>query len=75
MTRTATTAIKMLESLPEGAQEYVVERMRHLIEELQYEFKWQKSFRSSAKKLEKIAKKIHQEMEEGNTEEMDYNKL
>lgn len=75
MTKATATALKMIESLPEETQEHLVESLRYLIKEFQDELKWQKSFRSGAKTLEKIAKKIQQEVEEGNAEEMDYNKL
>jgi hypothetical protein len=69
------TVKKMLESLPESAQDRVVEHLREYIETLNDEARWQSSFERTRSQLSKAAKQARQEIAEGKAEPMDYDKL
>jgi hypothetical protein len=76
MTTTATaTVVKMLESLPEPAQDQVVDHLRFYIEDLQDEIQWDMSFKSKSSQLTAAARKAKQEIAQGMSEPMDYNRL
>lgn len=75
MTRATATAIKMIESLPEETQEYLVEKMRALIEEFQEDRKWKKLFGNKKGTLKKMARKAREASEAGEAEEMEFDKL
>ena len=75
MTRTAQTAVKMLESLSEDTQEWVVEKLREIIEEIRDERKWEGSLKKKGKSLMKAAEKAHEEIAQGKASPMDYEKL
>lgn len=75
MTNAAVTAIKMLETLPEDVQEYVVDKMREYVEELRDEAKWQKLFAKHKASLEKMARKVKEDIDAGKVEPMDFDKL
>lgn len=69
------TVIKMMESLPEGSQNQVVEQVSLYIEEIQDEMRWDSLFKKNQKKLIEAAKRAKLEIGEGKSKPMDYNKL
>ena len=69
------TVIKMMESLPETAQEQVIEHLRHYIEDLQDELQWDISFKKTQQQLVAAAQRARQEMAEGHAKPMDYDQL
>ena len=69
------TVVKMIESLPENAQNRVLEHLREYIQDLEEELKWEKSFKRTESNLIAAAKRAKQEIAEGLSEPMDYDKL
>ena len=69
------TVVKMIESLPENAQNRVLEHLREYIQELEEELKWEQSFKKTESNLIAAAKRAKQEIAEGLSEPMDYDKL
>jgi hypothetical protein len=66
MTSTAvTTVLKMMESLPEDAQNQVVEHLRDYLEGLREETKWDKAFKSTQTQLIAAAQQARKEIAEG----------
>lgn len=72
---TITTVTKMLESLPESAQDQVVEHLREYIENLRDEIKWNDAFEKTETKLIAAARRARQEIAEGKATPMDYEQL
>ncbi|BAY81328.1 hypothetical protein NIES267_08040 [Calothrix parasitica NIES-267] len=70
-----TTVVKMIESLPENAQNRVLEHLCEYIQDLEEELKWEKSFKKTESNLIAAAKRAKQEIAEGLSEPMDYDKL
>ncbi len=70
-----TTAIKMMESLPEVAQDRVVEHLREYLEDLQDELQWDESFKKTQPQLKAAAQRAKQEIREGLAQPMNYDKL
>ena len=68
---TITTLVKMLESLPEAAQDRVVEHLREYIDDLQDELKWDRSFQQTQSKLVAAAQCARQEIAEGQATAME----
>ena len=56
------TMIKMMENLPEGIQDRVVEHLREYIEDIKEEMKWAELFSKSQNKLVAAAKKARKEI-------------
>lgn len=52
-----TTAIKMLESLPETEQARAVERLREYIQDMQHELQWDTSFKETEQQLATAAQR------------------
>ncbi len=76
MATTATaTLVKMLETLPEPAQEQVVDHLRLYIEELQDELQWDTAFKKKSSQLAAAARKAKQEIAQGMSEPMDRRRL
>ncbi len=75
MSKTTETAIKMLESLPEDAQDRVVEALRDLVEEARYEARWDDLLEGKRAGLVAAARKARKEIAAGKAKGMDYNKL
>lgn len=75
MTRATATAIKMLESLPEEAQEDVVEKMREVVEAIRDENRWQQLFADYKTNLQKVVKQVKKQVASGNAKPMDFDKL
>ncbi|MDM8555988.1 hypothetical protein QUF75_14765 [Desulfococcaceae bacterium HSG7] len=59
------TMIKMMENLPEGSQDRVVEHLREYIEDIKEEMKWAELFLKSQNKLVAAAKNARKEISEG----------
>jgi gamma-glutamyl:cysteine ligase YbdK (ATP-grasp superfamily) len=75
MTKATETALKMLESLPEDAQQRAVDRLRELIEEMRDEARWDTQFEQRKKGLATAARKAREEIAAGKARPMDYGKL
>ncbi|MEL6461029.1 MAG: hypothetical protein AAFQ91_22790 [Cyanobacteria bacterium J06621_15] len=72
---TITTVIKMIGCLPENTQNYVLEHLREYIQELEEELKWEQSFKKTESNLISAAKLAKQQIAEGLSEAMNYDKL
>ncbi|MDZ7759145.1 MAG: hypothetical protein U5L00_02720 [Desulfovermiculus sp.] len=76
MTSEATmTIIKMLETLPEQAQDRVVEHLREYIEELRDEALWNESFSRTQSNLVSVARQVRKEIADGKATPLDIEKL
>jgi hypothetical protein len=69
------TVLTMMESLPEEAQKRVAEHLREYIQDLHEELKWDESFKKTRSKLVAAAKRAKQEIAEGKSQAMDYDRL
>jgi hypothetical protein len=69
------TIVKMMENLPEDAQDKVVDLLRGLIADIKDEADWEVSFKNSQEKLEAAAKRAREEILEGNATPMDFSRL
>ena len=69
------TIIKMLETLPEHAQDQVVEHLREYIEELRDEALWNESFSRTQSNLVSAARQVRKEIAEGKATPLDIEKL
>ncbi len=69
------TLVKMMESLPEQAQNQVVEHLRDYLMEVQDELRWDKLFDKTQAKLVAMARQAKAEIAEGKARPLDYNKL
>jgi hypothetical protein len=72
---TITTVTKMLESLPDAAQDRVVEHLRDYIESLRDELKWDQAFPRTSSKLMEAARRTRQEIAAGQAQPMDVEQL
>lgn len=75
MTKAVETALGMLESLPEAAQDRVVERLSKVVEEARDEAHWDELFTHSAGKLAEGAREARRKVAEGKAKPMDYDEL
>ena len=69
------TITKMIESLPEPAQDRVVEHLREYLEDLQDELEWDALFKKTQPQLAAAARRAKQEIAQGLAKPMDYDKL
>ena len=69
------TLVKMLESIPEEAQNQVVDHLRDFIEELRDELRWDESFKRTENQLSAAARQARREIAEGQARPMDYERL
>jgi len=69
------TVVKMMESLPEPAQEQVVEHLRQYFEEVQDELRWDALFAKTQPQLVAAARRAKQQIAAGQSKPMDYNEL
>jgi hypothetical protein len=69
------TLVKMLESLPEIAQDQVVEHLRQYVEELRDELRWDRSFEKTQEQLTAAGRRAKQEIAEGRAQAMDLDRL
>jgi hypothetical protein len=74
MTKAIETAIKLLETLPESAQEHLVEELRRLAVEAQDEAKWDEQFGRSSE-LKAATRKAREEIKQGKASDMEFNEL
>jgi hypothetical protein len=65
MNKATETAAKMIESLPESAQDRVVEELRALVEDARGEAKWNKLIERKKDGLVAVARKARQEIAAG----------
>lgn len=70
-----TTIVKMVESLPNSLQERVAEHIREFIADLEEDAKWEASFTKTHDRLIASAQKAKQEIVEGKSTPMDYERL
>lgn len=76
MTSTAVaTVMKMMESLPEDAQNQVVEHLRDYLENLREEAKWDKAFKSTQTQLVAAARQARMEIAEGRAKALSHKDL
>ena len=75
MTPPIATVIKMMEALPEAAQNQVAEHLRQYIQEMQDELQWNVLFEETQKDLIEAARQARQEIAEGHAKPMDYGRL
>ena len=69
------TVIKMLESLPEEAQERVVHYLREYIEDLKDELEWDRQFKETQTQLLAAARRAREEIASGQATPLDHDKL
>ena len=69
------TMIKMIESLPEGIQDRVLEHLREYIEDIREKMIWDESFSKTQNKLVAAAKKARKEIAEGKAVPLDLESL
>lgn len=65
------TVTRMLESLPESAQDRVVEHLREHIETLADELRWNESFEKTQSQLTEAARRAREEIASGHGRPMD----
>ncbi|HEY73157.1 MAG: hypothetical protein DRJ03_04560 [Chloroflexi bacterium] len=76
MTSTAVaTVTKMIESLPEPAQNQLVQHLRDYVAEMQDEIQWDIAFRRTQEQLIAAAQRARQEIAAGHAEPLDYDQL
>ena len=69
------TVVKMMESLPEGAQDRVADHLRDFIQDLQDDLQWDILFQTTRYQLIAAARKARQQIAESQAEPMDYDRL
>jgi bifunctional N-acetylglucosamine-1-phosphate-uridyltransferase/glucosamine-1-phosphate-acetyltransferase GlmU-like protein len=70
-----TTVVKMMESLPESAQNLVVDHLREYITTMQDEDAWDTAFQKTQPQLAEAARAAKQQIAAGQAKPMDYNRL
>ena len=79
VTKMATTAIvtmvKMMESLPETAQNQAVEHLREYLTDVQDEMRWDNLFQKTQAQLIAAARRAREEKAKGQAQPMDYSRL
>lgn len=75
MTTAIATITKMLEMLPEEAQQRVVEHLREYIQDLQDELLWDALFQRTQDQLVAVARRAKAEIAMGRAEPMDFERL
>ena len=72
---TIATVMKMMESLPESAQQQVAERLREYIADLQDELRWDRLFEKTQPQLADRARQARQQIAQGEAKPLDYSEL
>jgi hypothetical protein len=72
---TTATMMKILETLPEGLQDRILEHMREYIEDVKEEMQWNDSFSKSQSKLVAAARQARKEIAEGKSAPLDLEAL
>jgi hypothetical protein len=75
MSKATETATKMIESLPEAAQDRIVEELRILVEDSREEAKWEALLERKKDRLVAATRKVRKEIAVGKATEMDFDKL
>jgi len=65
----------MIESLPEPAQNQLVQHLRDYVAEMQDEIQWDIAFRRTQEQLIAAAQRARQEIAAGHAEPLDYDQL
>jgi hypothetical protein len=74
-TATIETVVKMLETLPVPTQRQAIEHLREYIEDLRDEIHWDAQFDRHSTKLSDVVGKAREEIAEGKSVPMDFEKL
>ena len=74
-TTAVATVTKMMESLPETAQNQVVEHLRGYVAEVWDEAQWEAAFEERQDQLVAAARRAREEIAAGQVEPMDYERL
>ena len=69
------TVVKMIESLPEDAQDQVVEHLRVYLEDLRDERRWDKTFKKTEAQVTKAAQRARKEIAEGFAKPLNHSDL
>jgi hypothetical protein len=69
------TITKMLESLPESAQNQAIEHLREYLEDITDELRWDESFARTSEKLAEFARSAKEQYKAGKTEPFDLERL
>lgn len=69
------TVVKMMETLPESAQERVAEHLRDYLADIQDELRWEASFRNTRPKLVEAARQARMDIAAGNSRPLDVDGL
>jgi hypothetical protein len=69
------TVIKMMESLPEPAQDRVADHLREYIEDLRDEVQWDITFKKTQTQLIAAARRAKQEIAAGQAKPLDHDEL
>ncbi|OQY98856.1 MAG: hypothetical protein B6D41_02005 [Chloroflexi bacterium UTCFX4] len=69
------TMAKMMETLPEDAQDRAVDYLRNYLEEIQDELRWDELFAKTQEQLIAAARRARQQIAEGLSKPMDYERL
>ncbi len=69
------TIVKMMESLPESAQNQVVEHLRDYLAEMQDEAQWDSLFKKTQPRLIAMARQVKQDIAEGKARPLNFDDL
>mgnify|MGYP001222921785 CR=1 FL=1 len=69
------TVVKMMERLPEATQKRVVEHLRDYLAEIDEDAEWDALFASTEPALVAEAQRVRAQIEQGQDEPMDYDRL
>jgi hypothetical protein len=70
-----TTAVKMLETLPQTTQSQVVEHLREYIAVLRDELEWEQQFERSQERLQQVGQQVRAQLAAGQTQPLDLQQL
>lgn len=70
-----TTVVKMMESLPDTAQNQVIEYVKNYIADLQDELRWDESFSKTQHSLVQAVKLAKQQIVEGKSQPLNFDEL
>lgn len=69
------TVIKMMETLPEGTQNQIVEHLREYLEDILDEKSWDETFEQTQSQLVTAARRAKQQIGEGKAKKLDPDSL
>lgn len=73
-TAAITTIVKMMEDLPEGRQEQVLEHLREYLADMTDEARWDQQFAQSQEQLEAAARRARRELQAGQAAPLDFDR-